>query len=273
MEAAALEAYEKFLFQIPSPGPESRFRSDDMRKDLTIMFIEFREHAWSRPVLRNVAHVYGSDDSAQLAVVCGRSNHKYLQDIVLGEGIVDCKFVVLHEIDNVDRMEYNHLLTTSEFWRTIQSNVAAEHVLLVQTDTLTRKRVPRSLLQYDYVGAPWKTPQRGGSPHRCVGNGGYSLRRVQAMIDVCELKRFIFERDLAEDLFFSKHSALVPKAEEASAFAVEHVMHPDPCGMHQIWVHHLWKGWSWFAEWMAVAVGAQKEKEEPKKKAVVERVL
>ena len=253
MVEAALEAYEKYLFQIPSPGPESRFRLDEKRKkDLAIMFIEFRQHAWSRPVLRNVAHVYGSDDAAQLAVVCGWSNHKYLQDIVLGEGIVDCKFVVLHEIDNLDRMNYNHLLTTSKFWRAIQSNVSAEHVLLVQTDTLTRKRVPQSLLQYDYVGAPWKEPQPGGHPLRCVGNGGYSLRRVQAMIDVCDRERFVLERDLAEDLFFSKHSALVPEAEEASAFSVEHVMHPDPCGMHQIWIHHGPGSHPPFARWLSL---------------------
>jgi hypothetical protein len=57
------------------------------------------------------------------------------------------------------------------------------------------------------------------------------------MIDVCEHFTFVKDRDLAEDIFFSKHVQSIPEAEEASAFSVELVMHPDPCGMHQIWIY------------------------------------
>ena len=235
----SLQIYEELLSNIPSPSPQHRFR-DYLGKpvELSIMFIEFREHAWTRPVLRNIANVYGSCESmsSELVIICGRTNWQFMKTIISEEGI-KCTIIKL-DVDNIDRYNYNHLLTSAKFWQVVRDNIHSTHVLLIQTDTLTRKVIPSKLLEYDYVGAPWKEPQPGGHLVRRVGNGGYSLRRVQAMIDVCENNHFDIERDRAEDLFFGKHCLLVPEAHEASEFAVEHVFHKDPCGVHQIWIHH-----------------------------------
>ncbi|KAJ9131654.1 hypothetical protein NKR23_g11637 [Pleurostoma richardsiae] len=57
----------------------------------------------------------------------------------------------------------------------------AEWLLIFQTDSILCANSPRNLnefLDYDWVGAPWNPEGRFG------GNGGLSLRRVSAIIDV-----------------------------------------------------------------------------------------
>jgi Protein of unknown function (DUF5672) len=90
-----------------------------------------------------------------------------------------------------DRFGYNRLILTKEFYRAF---AAYEFLLIYQLDSL----VFANNLEYwcrkgwDYVGAPWlidtEDPQKGFS---VVGNGGFSLRRVQSAIDVLTSKQFL----------------------------------------------------------------------------------
>ena len=76
------------------------------------------------------------------------------------------------------------------------------HVLIIQTDVLLRRRIPAKFFEYDYVGAPWPLIPKAdvlsgdddilqGQPRgmhsglKAVGNGGFSLRRVEAMSALC----------------------------------------------------------------------------------------
>jgi hypothetical protein len=233
-EATNKALWEETLRRIrPPPSERSRFAAPrDAR--LTVVMVEFREHAWLRPVLLNAAHVYGGRKDVALTVVCGLRNREFVESVATA-GLVGVTVEVV-PLDNADIPTYNRLLTSVEFYARF---APCKTILLIQTDTLTRRAVPdRYIDAYAYIGAPWAGPQNCGPTFSVVGNGGYSLRRVSAMIDACA-QRYDPVRDMAEDLFFSKHCTTgVAPADVAREFSVEHMPHDDPCGMHQAWRFH-----------------------------------
>ena len=107
-------------------------------------------------------------------------------------------------------------------------------MLIFQTDTILRKDTVDDFLQYDYVGAPWAQPDLRWFGCLEVGNGGLSLRRVDAMLEI--VTRFP-SRGGNEDGYFSlmclKHGYKVPSISEAQKFAVETIFYEDPCGLHK----------------------------------------
>ena len=237
MEASNKSLWESALSNIERPPPEKSSFAPLAHARLCVTMVEFREHAWLRAVLWNAAHVYGGLPDVALVVVCGTGNLRFVQDAL--QGLCGATLKVLPR-SNVTIPEYNALLTSKAFYELFDPCPA---MLLIQTDTLSRKRVPWSCVeQYSYVGAPWGAPQNGGPPRGVVGNGGYSLRDVEAMKAACEAFAFDPVADKAEDLFFAKHGdgavKKIAPAHVAAAFSVEHVPHPDPCGMHQAWRFH-----------------------------------
>lgn len=75
--------------------------------------------------------------------------------------------------------EISRFLTTRWLYETVLQ--PAEWLLIFQTDSILCANSRRNLneyLEYDWIGAPWSKQSRWG------GNGGLSLRRVSAMIDV-----------------------------------------------------------------------------------------
>lgn len=82
------------------------------------------------------------------------------------------------------RQGYNRLLLSSRFYRSFQS---LEFVLIAQLDTLVFSDQAEFWCgrAWDYIGAPWgeafsEQPERFDA----VGNGGFSLRRVEAAMRV-----------------------------------------------------------------------------------------
>ncbi|KAK1826952.1 hypothetical protein QBC39DRAFT_421801 [Podospora conica] len=75
--------------------------------------------------------------------------------------------------------EISRFLTNLWLWESVLA--PAEHVLVFQTDSIlcaNSRRTLNDFLDYDYVGAPWAADARFG------GNGGLSLRRRSAVVDV-----------------------------------------------------------------------------------------
>ncbi len=206
---------------------------------LTIVLVEFRDLPfYLERVLWNVAWAYKSWPDVALRVVCGRSNERRVRHILEAD-LPGAEAVVLPH-DNIDIAGYNALLTSTAFYDLFST---APYILVIQTDTLTRKPIPRRLLgRFSYVGAPWFGPQINGPAFCVVGNGGYSLRHVRTMRDACRRVRFDTSKDTNEDLFFAKHAVspdlVIATKDEACRFSVEHVHHPDPCGLHQTWRFH-----------------------------------
>jgi hypothetical protein len=67
-------------------------------------------------------------------------------------------------------------------------------------------------------------------------NGGFSLRRVEAMKQLCRHKKYSGE---AEDLYFMISELSRPTREEAKEFGVQDFTYDNvPVGCHQIWLRN-----------------------------------
>ncbi|CAK7205552.1 hypothetical protein SEUCBS139899_008329 [Sporothrix eucalyptigena] len=75
--------------------------------------------------------------------------------------------------------EISRFLTTKWLYEVVLQ--PAEWLLVFQTDSILCANSQRNIneyLEYDWIGAPWSTQSRWG------GNGGLSIRRVSAMVDI-----------------------------------------------------------------------------------------
>lgn len=140
---------------------------------------------------------------------------------------------------------YTRLLLNKEFYRCFE---AYDYMLLIQTDVWLVKgeEALEPFLQcgYDYIGAPWlegnkiypytfrgigKLPDRITHPKICfVGNGGFSLRKINSFIRLLEKYQWRARlwRRAGEDTFFSYYGTemkdfRMPDCDEASKFALE----------------------------------------------------
>ena len=129
------------------------------------------------------------------------------------------------------RSAYSHLLLTEEFYRCFE---AYEYMLIYQLDAfIFADRLQEFCsLGYDYIGAPMPHWMEGVSAK--VGNGGFSLRKISACLDVTRNKQEIYnytgrgeEFEFAEDKFFgycgydAQIPFTTPDIKTALSFAVE----------------------------------------------------
>lgn len=109
----------------------------------------------------------------------------------------------------------------------------AEWLLVFHTDSMLCANSNRSLndwLDYDWVGAPWNINDRYG------GNGGLSLRRVSAVINILQNQRRL-PNSAAEDVWLSRRLGQRVGAKVANAtlevnFSGEGFFSDNPMGYH-----------------------------------------
>ena len=174
----------------------------------------------------------------------------------------------------VDRPTYNHLLMTKPFY---EAFAGYEYILIYQLDCLVFSNTLEAWCRkgYDYIGSPWFNRWHQFQSEQSeyaedivdglgtVGNGGFSLRKVDTALAVLaatersqhyELRRTIAvppEMRLYEDQFWSFQApALVdtfriPKAREALQFSFEN--QPRYCyrenGYRLPFGCHGWNAW------------------------------
>lgn len=191
------------------------------------------------------------------------------QVIVAPEGLqIDASFGELQQLE-VKRFAkhffegitgYNQLLLSKTFYKAF---ALFDHLLIHQADVYLFKDELKLWCEkdYDYIGAPWFRPSklnRGalfkfweqlklafkknklyGQRYNKVGNGGFSLRKIQSAIQVLEkvdaalLKQYTQAEGDAfnEDIFWSleapkiKTDFRIPEWQEAMRFAIE--FHPE----------------------------------------------
>ena len=132
----------------------------------------------------------------------------------------------------VSTRTYSHLLLTDEFYSRF---AGYEYMLLYQLDAFVffDKLQEFCSLGYDYIGAPM--PQWTGWRHKKVGNGGLSLRKISACLEVTRNKQEIYKQtgrgdefEFAEDKFFGycgydeQILFTTPDVSTALSFAVEY---------------------------------------------------
>lgn len=226
--------YELMLERIPEPTAQSKLWSDTPGR-LGVCLIEFRKHPYTKPVLYNMCNIYGGTDTT-LYIIHGTENEHFVKDIVKDWSNVR---TIRYDHDNIDIEQYNEIMTSVELYNLFQT----EFVLIFQTDTIIRKQIPEQFFQYKYVGAPWMGYPNDfpHNPHirlgnKLVGNGGFSLRHVERMKEVCS-KFKKTNADLHEDVFITNYldDSDVPSVDIAKQFSVEWIYYEDPVGVHHAW--------------------------------------
>ena len=222
------EMYNSILSNIVDISEEQKVFAKENNQQLGLLIVEPRSHEWLKAVLYNMAHIYGGLD-VPLYIVHGAENKEFIDNIV-----GDWSNIVFLElpVDNLSKDEYSTLLTSEQFW----SYIKTEFVLVFQTDTFIRKKIPEVYYYFDMVSAPWPWSPIGCN-NRQVGNGGFSLRKVKTMLNICNKYTYNKENDIAEDVFFCKYVPIdrVPPVKLASQFSVEHIYNTNPVGLHQVW--------------------------------------
>lgn len=152
------------------------------------------------------------------------------------------------------RDAYNELLKSPGLWREILEMGFTE-VLTVQDDGfLLRPGLEASYggQRYGYVGAPWRQCAENAelatlANPELVGNGGFSLRNVSAVLSACLEHaghgRSLFLDDtqpLPEDVFFAntvrEYMPVCPRA-PSTRFSVEQEPCLEALGVHRFWAY------------------------------------
>jgi len=233
------------------------------KSDLCLVYIEFRDIDIIKTNLHNLCNVYGGTD-ASIMIVHSSVNRDRIMNIT-GEWKNVRYIEMLQHEGSVD--DYNKILTNFDFWNTFSE---FKYVLTNQWDSYLFKKIPEKFFEYDYVGAPCNhfysiyggrvvtVCGAGCKCDRCVStngdhpftykyfmydkpkkfmfNGGFSLRKVETMKNICKNKPW---NGAPEDVYFCLTDIKTPSREEASEFSVEGLKYNDdvPCGCHQVWIH------------------------------------
>jgi hypothetical protein len=147
------------------------------------VFIEFRIFPHIEFIIRNAILKLGS--SWSFTIICGNINYESVMNIC--NTISSNINIIKYNVDNISQQEYSDLLMTKEFW----INFHGDKILIQQEDTLMFKDNIMDFINYDYVGAPF--PSDSNDTPNKVGNGGFSLRTKNKMIEVitkCDINNF-----------------------------------------------------------------------------------
>jgi len=244
------------LVKQKTPVPQENTFSKSGR--LCLLYIEFRHMDIIPYNLYNICNVYGGKNVG-LTIVHSTENSELIH-----ETTKDWKNVnYIEALNNSGTVEvYNELLTSPRFW--LQFN-DFEYVLLNQWDSYIFREVPEKFFNFDYIGGVCNHVlcRRDnqifnicGDPCGCgncvrkqstfnfhpydviynIGNGGFSLRKVKKMIELCVKKKHMGE---PEDVYFSVSYLTQPSRLESSEFSVQDWRYDGvPVGCHQIWERH-----------------------------------
>lgn len=220
------------------------------------VFLEFRILPHIYFILRNAIRVLGSNWSH--TIVCGKNNYNFMLGIKKRIGR-DIRIIKIEQ-SNLTRLEYSLMLLKSNFWKQFYG----KFILIHQEDSIVFRKIPENYFNYDYVGAPFF--------NKMIGNGGFSLRNKDKMINICEryydkyekrmensrifleqkiniLKsknidyktnpnlKFLYkiEKHLLEDVLICNKIKILPSFREAQEFSVEKYFFKNPVGGHQFW--------------------------------------
>lgn len=284
---AAIEAWDAHAARATAwmrahPGPTQRIPAFRDPAALGVaVIVEPRRHYLLEFVLRNTAHFLGQHGWAML-VIHGTDNEAYVKGITDGWSGVAFKSIGKA---NQTAAEYNHTCTTAEFWEYLRLH---KRMAIFQTDMLWMRELKPEFLQYDLIGAPWANicfVPGCGHPifpgHRCcepkvddkllhglapnlVGNGGCTIRGVEACLAVCTRCRMDDDTFVAgddgrevipgcssEDVFFATclprvGGTVAPRA-LTSEFGIEQTL-PLEITLDTAWAASCHKGYGYWGD-------------------------
>jgi len=198
------------------------------------VFVESKRTPFSEFAVRNVVHNLGSKWG--LCLYVDKSMINWAQKLTKDWG--DVMVLQIGTPSGSTSAKYlNQKMREPEFWQSLP----AEHLLIFDSGTMMRDKIPPQFLEYDYIGSPWL--ETVVSPWCRVGGGKFSLRRRSAMLDVINRCNTNFRLIKNEDVFFSVAMHLsrdryaIPTPEVAAGFCVEQQFHPNPIALHKAWMN------------------------------------
>jgi 3,5-epimerase/4-reductase len=221
---------------------------NNFSEKINCVLVEFRKLDNVEFVVRNCINKLR--EKCTYTIVCGNDNYDYMVNI---SNKLDNKVQII-KIDITDPTvnDYNNLLLSLNFWQLLKG----EYILIYQEDTCIFKDNIEDFLGFDYIGAPWPESQKENI--NSVGNGGFSLRRRKAMIEVLtrnisieslkiseNCKKYMKNSKLQntpEDIYFTNalinhNIGTVADFETARKFSQELVFSDDPFAGHNWWLH------------------------------------
>lgn len=149
----------------------------EKQRPLEAVIIEYRKFPHIEFLLRNAIQKLGSAWS--YTIVCGLQNYNFMVD--LAASINTNISVILTDYTNLDQSSYSLMLSSPSFWNMLTGS----KILIMQEDSIIFNNNISDFLEWDYIGAPW--PKHQNDTINLVGNGGFSLRSKQTMLDVISL--------------------------------------------------------------------------------------
>ena len=209
-------------------------RSSYKDEHYTAVIVEPRKHKATRFVLENIlTHL---DSRWNVLFFHGTENGVWARELV-EQSLPQYKHRIKYKslgVANLTISEYNRLLVSREF----TEQIPTETFLIFQTDSMIcpkyRDRINEFIGRYDYVGAPWLN---NGTAE--IGNGGFSLRKRSAMLDIISWYHYNGEN---EDVYFANGCRdglhVLPSVEDAQRFSIETMNMRNAFGVHKPWL--LW---------------------------------
>ena len=229
----------------------------ELNNSLETILIEFRWFPHIEFLIRNIILKLPHWSHT---VVCGNLNMTQMTQCC--NSISPNIRIISLDLNNLTPSDYSSLLTTVDFWQLFNGT----KLLIYQEDSfLFHADSFNDYLTYDYIGAPWIFTQNDNILG--VGNGGFSLRTKQIMIDViqynkCNPTHLIINHStidymtntksyvVPEDVYFTKTmidfkiGQVAPRT-IANSFSQECVESNDPNGGHNYFlastnkIHHV----------------------------------
>jgi hypothetical protein len=208
----------------------------------TAIIIEPRKHKALHFVLNNMLECLPKD--WKIILFHGINNEEYSieQTNNLNESKERIQLIKL-DIVNLNQKTYSELLANR---LDIYNYIETEYFLIFQTDSMMFKQnahLLESFLNndYDYIGAPWLITNYWPTKERdFIGNGGFSLRKKDKMIEIIQNNKWDENSEWHEDLFFTKKRDGIeikkPVYEKALTFCVDETFSPLTMACHRPWV-------------------------------------
>jgi hypothetical protein len=184
-------------------------------------------------------------------VICSNNNYKFIKNIC--NKISKKINIIKINKNNISIDDYSLLLSSINFWNLL----TGDNILIHQSDSLIFDSVNiNEWLKYDYVGAPF--PKNLYESKYLVGNGAFSLRKRNTMVNIClnydinnlpDVPEFILKymninnlKIIPEDLFFIKimvdnNIGIIPDYDKALFFSTQSIKMSESLGGHLFWVN------------------------------------
>lgn len=205
-----------------------------------LVIVETRKDKRLEIVLKNIAYYV---PGWKLHIFHSQENKEFIEG-VLRNCINNVEFHMLKTPIKTNQ-DYNLVIKDISFWEKL---IEHERVLVFQTDSLVLRFGIEKFLSYDYIGAPWPWwIKHFKSSKRMGGNGGFSIRKVDKMIEIIKKYSAISIDSLPdyqnEDVFFSYHlyhdkTAKLPNWNESMLFSSEAYLCINTLAVHQAWKFH-----------------------------------